>query len=85
MGLQLYSCRVPASVIVGVLLAMGIPSFFFLWVLMIFWKHSEGVFRTPWRVYWYLFYLLLFGSSIVCQYRCSFLLLFSEPSALFIL
>lgn len=29
MGLQLYSCRVPASVIVGVLLAMGIPSFFF--------------------------------------------------------
>ena len=49
------------------------------------WKHSDGVFRTPWRVYWYLFYFISVGSSSVCRYRCSFLLWVpSEPNTLFI-
>jgi hypothetical protein len=53
------------------------------------WKHSEGVFWTPWRVYWYLCFYLLFlcwRFLVSVDNRCSFLLLFfSEPKTLFIL
>jgi hypothetical protein len=43
---------------------------------MIFWKHSEGVFRTPWRVYWYLFVcyflVVLLFVNIDAAYCCFF-------------
>ena len=52
-----------------------------------FWKHSEGVFWTPWRVYWYLVFF-------ICYFLCwrflvsvdnRLLLFLSEPKTLFIL
>jgi hypothetical protein len=48
------------------------------------WKHSEGVFRTPWRVYWYLFIFILVGSYGCFPISMQLLVYFIPSRALYL-